>query len=274
MKVDVMVCTYNSEWILDKCLESIWQGIPVKTLWVIDKSSQDQTREIAEKHHAVIVDCDGGILEARALGFRTVETDLFVNIDSDVVLPRNWYQKMMRYWENDVACLWGITIEQHPLHRAYVEAMYRIRDPTSYRVTHLPNMIAKKDALADIKFPSKLKSVSFGNDDAWIMHWMRDVKHLRVKTAPIRCKHYSYRLDLKPFWFGAGTRLTGMTKLRSLATRVALSFPQACYAGLVSKTARVVPYWTRFRFQCLIGWLQWNKYLDLKRPPRRRKPNG
>ena len=265
MKVDVMVCTYNSQWVLDRCLESIRRGIPVQTLWVIDKNSTDDTVDIARKHDAEIVECNGGILEARALGFRTVETGLFVNVDSDVVLPENWFRDMMRYWEPDLACLWGITVEQHPLHKAYVEAMYRIRDPASYHVTHQPNMIARRDALADIKLPSSLKTVSFGNDDAWVLHWMRDVKGLRVKTAPVRCKHYSYRLEAKPYWFGAGSRLTGMTKLRSLVLRAALAFPQACYAGLAGGNARVIPYWVLFRSRCLVGWLKWKKYVDLKR---------
>lgn len=265
--VDVVVCTYNSEFILDKVLRSIVENIPIHTLFIIDKFSKDNTITIAKSFGAKIIQSNCGILEARALGFKMVETELFVNIDSDVILPPSWWEKMMLYWEEDLGCLWGITIEQSPLHKAYIESMYKFRDPTKYNITHLPNMIAKRSILADIAIPKGLQNYSFGNDDAWIYHWMKNVKRARIKNAPVRCKHYSYPkpLGCKSYWFGAGARLTRLTKLRSLLLRTALAFPQSCFAGLVSRNARVIPYWTRFRFECLIGWLRWDKYLELKR---------
>ena len=266
-EVDVMVCTYNSGPILEQVLKSIRKNIPVKTLWVIDKYSEDGTVEIAEKYDAKIVQSSVGILESRALGFRMVETELFVNVDSDVVLPDNWFAEMMKYWEPDLGCLWGITVEQRSLHKAYIEAMYRFRDPTSYKLTHLPNMIARRDILNDMFIPSELKGKSFGNDDAWILHWMKDVKKARVKNSPIRCKHYSYggSLGTKTFWCGAGCRLTGLTKIRSVLVRSVLAFPQGVFAALLSRNARVILYWVRFRFEYMVGFLKWSKYIDLKR---------
>jgi len=272
-KVDVMVCTYNSARFLDVCLTSIRRNVPVNTLYVIDKFSKDGTQEIAKKHGAEIIETDVGILESRAVGFHTVKTSLFVNVDSDVVLPENWFADMMQYWESDLDCLWGITVEQFPLHKAYVEAMYSFREPTSYNITHLPNMIAQRSVLADIKVPARLKGVSFGNDDAYIVKWMKD-KGAKIKNSPVRCKHYTSNLKAKSFWFGSGARLTGLVQLRSILLRTALAFPQGCFAGLLSGNARVIPYWTRFRFECMVGWLNWRKYVDLKRPAKRRKKNG
>lgn len=267
MNVDVMVCTYNTGPILDRVLDSIVRNIPVQTLWIIDKYSEDGTLEIAEKYGARIVQSDVGILEARALGFRLVETELFVNIDSDIILPRDWFSRMMNYWEPDLGCLWGIEITQQPLHKAYTEAMYTFREPTSYQLTHLPNMIARKDILEDMYVPKALKGKSFGNDDAWIFHWMKDMKKARIKNAPIRCKHYSYgsMVGTKSFWFGAGARLTGLTKFNSLLLRSFLAFPQGVFAALISGNSRLIPYWVRFRFECMNGFLKWNKYIDLKR---------
>jgi len=270
MKVDAMVCTYNSGPILEQVLKSIRKNIPVKTLWVIDKYSTDGTVEIAEKYGATIVQSNVGILEARALGFRLVETELFVNVDSDVVLPDDWFSKMMKYWEPDLGCLWGITIEQRTLHKDYIESMYKFRDPTSYNLTHLPNMIARKDILEDIHIPEALKGKSFGNDDAVILHWMKDVKKARVKNSPVRCKHYSYggNLGIKTFWCGAGCRLTGLTKTRSVLVRSLFAFPQGVFAALVSRNANVIPYWIRFRFEYMVGFLKWSKYINLKRNKR------
>jgi len=266
--VDVMVNTYNSERYLDACLKSIVKNIPVKTLWVIDKFSQDNTKQIALKYGARVVESDCSLAEARALGFRLVETPLFVNVDSDVVLCDGWFNKVMKYWKNDnIGALFGITIDQHPLQKAYTEAMFKIRPAISYTsVFRLPNAVFLTDAVKDIQFSNWLKVGSVANEDYEIKKWILK-KGYKIVSAPVFSKHYSNPplINNKTFWFGASMRLTKILSFKDLIFRTAFSLPQAIVTSFISNNARLVPYWVKYRFQILNGYLNWQKYFDFKR---------
>src|SRR5512139_4070724 len=100
--VDVVLLTKNSEKVLDKCLQSVYNNIPVSRLLVVDAYSTDGTLAILDrfnmKHHNVVVTFDKGTrATAREKGIRQVKTDWFVFIDSDVVVCKNWYQKALRH---------------------------------------------------------------------------------------------------------------------------------------------------------------------------------
>ena len=268
MKVDVVVCTYNSAKVLDVCLRSIVKNIPVNNLWVIDKFSSDSTKDIALKYNAKVVETDCGLAEARAYSFRMVETPLFVNVDSDVVLCDGWFEKVMKYWKSgNVGALFGITIDQHPLQKAYTEAMFKIRPATSYTsVFRLPNVIFLTEAIKDIQFSSWLKAGSVANEDYEIKNWVLK-KGYKIVSAPVFSKHYSSPplIDNKTFWFGASMRLTKIWSFKDLIFRTAFSLPQAIVTAIISNNARLVTYWIRYRFQILVGYLNWNKYFDFKR---------
>lgn len=265
-KIDVMVSTYNSEKFLDACLSSIVKNIPVKTLWVIDKFSKDDTKAIALKYGAKVVQSDCSLAESRALGFRLVETPIFVNIDSDVVLCDNWFAKVMKYWRSDVGALCGIAIDQHPLQKAYTEAMFKLKSPINYKVFRLPNMIARKDLLENIQFSKAVKSGSVANENFAIGDWIIK-KGYQCVVAPIFSKHYSSPplIDLKTYWYGASARITGTLSFTSILYRTMLCGVQAVVTAVLSNNARLVPYWIKFRLQIISGYLNWKKYFDLQR---------
>ena len=96
-KVDVVVCTYNSERYLRRCLESIIVNVPVSKLFVVDNCSTDSTVNIAKQFGAVVVQCRGSLAESRLLSFSLVSTTLFVNVDSVVVLCKDWFVKIKPY---------------------------------------------------------------------------------------------------------------------------------------------------------------------------------
>jgi glycosyltransferase involved in cell wall biosynthesis len=268
VNVDVVVCTYNSEKFLDVCLDSIVKNVPVKKLFIIDNYSVDQTVVIAEKYNAIIVKFKGSLAEARALSFRLVDTDFFVNVDSDVVLCEGWFKKLFPYFgfSDNVGVVWGITLDQHPLHKLYLESMYRIRRAENYNITHLPNMIAKREVLLDIVFPLNISSGSVANEDVVLKRYVEKKGYMCV-VAPVFVKHYSWPplIDRKTFWYGASARLSGVVGFRGLLLRVVFSVPQGLYAALASGEARVLPYWVKFRFQVLYGFLHYSKYYNLKR---------
>jgi glycosyltransferase involved in cell wall biosynthesis len=265
-RVDVVVCTYNSELFLERCLLSVYTNIPVRKLWVIDNFSVDKTVEIAEKFNAQVVKTRLSLAESRRLSFRLVETSVFVNIDSDVVLCKDWFRRCMKYWCNDVGCVCGITVDQHPLQKAYLESMWKLRRAESYDIAHLPNMIARKDALVDVEFPEAILGGSVANEDYSIRDWIRK-KGFRVVNAPVFVKHYTFPplLDRKTFWYGASGRVSKYVSLKSLLLRCVFAFPQSVYAAFCSRNARVIPYWLKFRFQVLYGFLNYRRFYKMER---------
>ena len=266
MSVDVVVCTYNSERYLKPCLESIIRNIPVNRLILVDKYSRDKTTEIAQCYGAEILRLNIGLAEARKVSFQAVSTPIFVSVDSDVILTDDWFIKMMKFWRKEAGCVWGMTVDQHPLHKAYLNAMWKFRDASSYNITHLPNMIARKDVLEDFEYPKVFNGASVANEDIAIKNWI-EYKGFKCVNAPVFSAHYSYPtlIDHKTFWYGAGARLSHLTSPRSIVFRYLLSIPQAIFAGLMSRNALVIPYWITFRFQVLYGYLHYDKYFDFTR---------
>ncbi len=269
MKVDVVVCTYNSAKFLDSCLRSIVKNIPVNTLWVIDKFSDDSTKDIALKYNAKVVEADCGLAEARALSFKLVETPFFVNVDSDVVLCDCWFDRVMKYWKDgeNIGSISGITIDQHPLQKAYTEAMFKIRPATSYTsVFRLPNSIFRTYAVRDIKFSKWMLAGSVANEDYEIRNWLIK-KGYKIVPTPVFSKHYSNPplINNKTYWFGASIRITKIWSFKDLIFRTLLSPLQGIVTALIMNNARLVPYWIKYRLQILYGYLKWQNYFNFKR---------
>jgi glycosyltransferase involved in cell wall biosynthesis len=102
--IDVVLLTKNSERYVRSCLRGIKQGVSnLGTLFVIDGYSKDNTLNIVkdEVPSAKIFEEDQGLWYARLLGISLVHTPFFAFVDSDVILPRNWSHKLLRYLDND-----------------------------------------------------------------------------------------------------------------------------------------------------------------------------
>jgi glycosyltransferase involved in cell wall biosynthesis len=265
--VDVIVCTYNSERKLADCLQSIMDNVPVRKLWVIDNYSEDKTVEIAKDFNATVVQSHCSLAEARKLGFNLVETEYFVNVDSDIVLCKDWYRRVMQFWDSDkVGCVWGTALHMLKDHRDYQLGMYSFRRAESYRIPHLPDMVSRKSILRDILFKQPLFLGSVAGEDYEIMDWIVS-KGFVCKTASVYVDHYTYPplMHNKTFWGGACTRLLRRKSLLHILKQVVLSIPQASFVALVKKNCMVIPYWIQFRFEELYGFLHWSKYVILKR---------
>ncbi|MEM3607107.1 MAG: glycosyltransferase family A protein [Candidatus Bathyarchaeia archaeon] len=94
MKIDVIVCTKNSEKTLKNCLQLIRKFIQINRLIIIDGGSADATVEIAKKFNAEIY-YDGGVSLglARNLGLNLAETEIVAFIDSDAYITKEWFPK-------------------------------------------------------------------------------------------------------------------------------------------------------------------------------------
>jgi len=100
--VSVVVCTKNSEALLEDCLKAIKKETPECELIVVDADSTDATKEIAAKYADKIVsDQRRGLSYARQLGIDTVKGSLVAFVGPDNMVPRDTMMKMVSEMEND-----------------------------------------------------------------------------------------------------------------------------------------------------------------------------
>ena len=83
MDVDVVIITKNSEHMLNECLRSVYENVPVNRLIVVDGHSTDKTLEIVHKFqkkhgNVLMVQDNGNRATARQKGIEQVKTEWFM----------------------------------------------------------------------------------------------------------------------------------------------------------------------------------------------------
>jgi len=115
-KVSILIPTLNAGRVLEKCLNSISsQSYPKEYVEIIvaDGGSVDNTREIAEKYSAKIIENTLKTGEAGKMEALKAATGKYVAlIDSDNILPeKDWLQKMIKPLEENPQALGSEPIE-------------------------------------------------------------------------------------------------------------------------------------------------------------------
>ncbi len=189
--VDVVLLTKDSERVLTRCVESIYQNVPVATLIVVDGYSMDKTLEILDgfnqKYHNVkIVSENGTRATARQKGIENVTTEWFLFVDSDVVLCRDWYKKAQKYIQPDVGAIWGIevwsTVTKPKTLRLFLITTRKIFDVRGG--TH--DTLIRTSVVRDIKIPSNLHVF----EDTYIKDWITHKGYQVVACYSPFCIHY------------------------------------------------------------------------------------
>jgi len=150
MELDVVVCAKNRAEMLKRVLQQIIREIPFRELIVIYASSEDRTKEVAEKYtKRVFWDEDRGLGAARNLGIRKASSELVAMIDTDVVLTKDWYKHMLRHFEDPkVAAVMGTIIYGYgflPIQRLF--EYWRWRRPEDYGCI---NTVFKRDFVLEV----------------------------------------------------------------------------------------------------------------------------
>lgn len=106
--VSVVIPAYNENEYIGPCLESLsWQKTKYEfEVLVIDNNSRDNTAEIARSFKdklnvRVIRERTQGRGMARYRGFEEAKGDVIFSTDADTILPQNWIEKFMKYFQND-----------------------------------------------------------------------------------------------------------------------------------------------------------------------------
>src|SRR4030067_59662 len=189
--VDVVLLTKNSEKVLEKCLTSVYENVPVNQLIVIDGYSIDKTIDILssfnKKHHNVKITYDKGTrATAREKGIRQVKTDWFMFIDSDVVVCKNWYQKALKHLDKSAGGVWGIevwsTIQNEATLKMFLWITRKIFDLRG----GTPDTLVRTDLVKDIVIPKNLPVF----EDAYIKDWINKKGYKVVACYNPYCIHY------------------------------------------------------------------------------------
>lgn len=189
--VDVVLLTKNSEKVLEKCLASVYENVPVNQLIVVDGYSTDRTMDIISrfnrKYHNVNVSYDKGTrATAREKGIQQVKTDWFMFIDSDVVVCKNWYQKALKHLDKSTGGVWGIevwsTIQNEATLKMFLWITRKIFDLRGG--TH--DTLVRTDLVKDITIPKNLHVF----EDAYIKDWITKKGYRVIACYNPYCIHY------------------------------------------------------------------------------------
>lgn len=191
--VDVVMLTKNSKHMLERCLTSIYQNVPVNNLIVVDGFSTDGTLKIVEKfraqnHKVMVLSVNGTRGRARERGIEQVTTDWFMFADSDIVLSRDWFQNAKRSIREDVGAVWGVNIDVIPnLNDKRILKLQKLVATECFNLrggTH--DTLIRRDLVADIKIPEELHTY----EDAFILKWIKAKGYRTVVGEDIYCLHF------------------------------------------------------------------------------------
>jgi glycosyltransferase involved in cell wall biosynthesis len=199
--IDVVMLTKNSEHLLERCVDSIYENVPVKNLIVVDGFSTDSTLKIFDEENrrrgnVKILKVNGSRARAREKGIAQVTSDWFLFADSDVILSKDWYEKALGSVKSDVGAVWGVNIDVIPnlQDRRFLQIQQLIAGQcfTLRGGTH--DTLIRRDIVKDIKIPERLHTY----EDAFIMNWIKDKGYRTVVGEGIYCLHYKPPANWSP----------------------------------------------------------------------------
>jgi glycosyltransferase involved in cell wall biosynthesis len=209
--IDVVLLTKNSERVLTKCLDSLYQNVPVHRLIVVDGYSTDTTLTIVQnyhqKYHNVTVIFDNGTrASARQKGIMSVQTDWFMFLDSDVLLCRDWFQKATKQLASNVGAVWGIevwsTLKNPKMLKLFLIITRKIFDIRGG--TH--DLLIQTFLVKDIQIPKKLHVF----EDAYIK------EHITKKGYAVLACYDPFCIHFRPnsVWTLKGSLNTAIESLQ------------------------------------------------------------
>jgi len=195
--VDVVMLTKNSELLLDKCLKSIYENVPVNRLIVVDAFSTDNTLKILDEFgkrygNIKIISDSGSRGRAREMGIREVETEWFMFVDSDVVLCEDWFRGVSRYVRQDVGAIWGVDILGYVENRFAMKVLQWMEARVFDIRGGYHDILIRYDAVKDVKIPSSLHTL----EDTYIKEWITAKNYRVLISYASYCRHYKTMSNL------------------------------------------------------------------------------
>jgi glycosyltransferase involved in cell wall biosynthesis len=189
--VDVVMLTKNSERLLNKCLEAVYENVPVNRLIVVDGYSTDATLEIIEKfqeeHGNIALIQDKGTRgSARQKGIMEVGTDWFVFVDSDVILCDGWFTKAEKLRKDDVGAIWGIEIWSVMRNTRILKVFETVTMKIFEKRGGTHDLLVRRKAIEGIHIPYHLHTY----EDCYISSWIHENGYKVIPAYEPYCIHY------------------------------------------------------------------------------------
>ena len=191
--IDVVMITKNSEFMLKRCIESIYANLPVENLIIIDGFSTDLTLSIINKLNKKyktikVYSLKGSRALARETGIHQVTTKWFMFVDSDIILSKNWFKTAEKQLSDDIGAVWGVNIDVVPgikdkwfirLQSFVANYCFSIRGGTH-------DTLIRFEAVKDIKIPDYLHAY----EDSFIINWIKKKGYQTIIGKELYCLHY------------------------------------------------------------------------------------
>jgi len=197
-RIDVVLLTRNSEPTLEKCLDSIFENVPIGRVIVVDGFSTDGTLEILqkyrEKYQNIVVVFDRGTrATGRQKGMGLVTTDWFMFVDSDVMLCKDWFKRAEKLITPEVGAVWGMNFDIARKEKGGIEWSKIGRGPSFSDIQFeqfevrggCHDILIRTEAAKGIKIPSDLNVY----EDAYIKRYIEKRGWRVLATKDPFCIH-------------------------------------------------------------------------------------
>jgi len=183
--------TKNSQRVLRKCLDSVYENLPIGNLIVVDGNSTDSTlrilQESQERYGNLIVLQDRGTrASARQKAIGYVKSDWFMFVDSDVVLCDGWFAKARKLMRDDVGAIWGIEIWSVLRGTKFLNLFERFTMKIFDRRGGTHDLLVRTKAVEDIAIPYHLHTY----EDSYIRSWIVKKGYKVIPVYDPYCLHY------------------------------------------------------------------------------------
>jgi len=196
--IDVVMLTKNSEYLLDRCLKSIYAYVPVKRLIVVDGFSTDNTLKIINEFNkkygnVKIITEKGTRARAREIGIKEIKTEWFMFADSDVILCKDWSNKAEKLIDKNVGAIWGLNIDVIPnvKNKLFLKSLAIVARECFNLRGGMHDTLIRHELVKDIRIPEQLHAY----EDAYIINWIRKKGYKVIAGDDLYCLHLRPRED-------------------------------------------------------------------------------
>lgn len=280
------MCTWNSNKpYFVRCLRSIRKEVPVHHFILVDRFSNDGTLETVKKvfPNAIVRETDSNLGVARKIGINLVDTDFFIFVDDDIELCDGWFKEIVSYLDESTGAIHGMVPPSLRHLNKWFEWVWKkwlprrkgtlekvqvvtIKEPDITR-GYTNNTLVRKSVVEDWAPPSFLCAYE---DHMMLRHVVKKGYAWKILTQ-LTVRHWG--IDnlrgwmRKAMWNIAGARLIKFDNfsLWSLITAVPKQTLKAIYASIELNEPLIIPYVFFGELARVHGWLNWTKYLTMKR---------